>query len=371
MVQPNMPALSSVRSSERNCEELPVETLLLRARDSIYDEELYHELHREARNLTNQGVRSNDGMVSIPYDHNKRIEIDLLSCLPDECVESESNTCAGIAISLRILLSHAHRQNLRRRSQPPPPVREGKIPRPTYAIITPVLEHLQHDLQVKSTVQLLSDLRATCMRAGFDLRFHNPTPPYGLENLAAEAAPSDFHATEGLINQLTKLRQSTIVILLPTGLTELQVGMQTSLQPHLCGTGYQCTIVSSALESYISRMPSTIQFPSFAALEGHVLHLLQLDIVGLVASRQDGINGWTIVSPHDGQASRANRNTERSDRIWITVQRNSIRLKWKRGHKRRNDEGTVKWDSRTPTAVDADNSPSLIATIDDIFGDGI
>lgn len=366
MVQQQMQIMSSITSSEPSCEEVPVEALLLRARNSIYDEELFHELHREARNLTNQGVRSNDGKVSIPYESDKQIEIDLLPSIQGESFQPDNNTCAGIATSLRILLSHAHRQNLRRRVQPPLPMQEGKTPRPTYAILTPVLEHMQHDVQLKSIVHLLQNLREICLKVGFELRIHQLTNHYGLVNLEAEAIQDEFHATEVLINKLTKPRHSAIAVYLPSGLTELKVEIQTSLLPHICGTAYQCTIMSSVPESFISRMQPVVQFSSFAALEDHVLHVLKLDLVAHLAAQPSVENGWTIVSPHDAQLSRINKSTKQSDRIRISLQRNSICLNWKRGLKRRINEGTAKWDNTTTTAHKQQDQ-GLFATIEAVF----
>lgn len=365
LTRQKVPISSSVKSSERTSEEMPVETLLLQARNSIYDEELYHELHREARNLTNQGVQSSDGKISIPYEDGKHIEIDLMPSTHDGDLQHENNICAGIAISLRVLLSHAHRQNLRRRVQPPPPMREGKTPRPTYAILMPVLEHVQHDLQLKTTTRLLDDLRDLCLKIGFHLRFHQAINVYDLEDLEVH---DDLHATEILINKLTKPRHSSIVISLPTGLTEIKVEIQTSLQPHVCGTAYQCTIITSAPESFIARMQSVIQFSFFDALKDHILHLLKLDIVGLLASQPSPEKGWTVVSPHDGHLSRVHRSPEQTDNIYILVQKKSFQLQWKRSQRKRKDEGTVRWDSATK-AANGEQNRSFIATIEDIFGD--
>lgn len=363
LVRQQMPISSFVKNSERTCEEVPTETLLLRARNSVYDEELYHELHREARNLTNQGVRSIDGKISIPYEHDQRIEIDLVPCTQDGDLQPEDNICAGIAISLRVLLSHAHRQNLRRRVQPPPPIREGKTPRPTYAILTPVLEHVQHDLQLKWITHLLEDLRNICLKVGFHFRFHQATNLCGLGDLEVQAIHDDLHATEILITKLTKPRHSSFVVHLPTGPTEIKVEIQTSLQSQISGTAYQCTIISSASESFIARMQPVIQFSSFAALEDHILHLLKLDMVALLASQADAEDRWTVVSPHDAQLSRVKRSCERSEKIWISVEKSSIRLHWKRSQRKRNDEGTVKWDSTR------DQNRGLFAMIKEIFGD--
>ena len=360
--------MSSVKGSERTSEEVPVETRLLQARNSIYDEELYYELHREARNLTNQGVQSIDGKVSIPYEDDTYIEIDLMPSTYDEDLQTEKNICAAIAISLRVLLSHSHRQNLRRRVQPPAPMREGKTPRPTYAILTPVLEHVQHDLQLKAINRLLEDLRDLCLKAGFPFRFHHASNFYGLDDLEVPAIHDDLHATEILINKLTKPRHSSIVVGLPTGLAEIKVEIQTSLQPHVCGTAYQCTVLTSVPESFIARMQPVIQFSFFDDLQNHILHLLTLDIVGLLASQPGAEKGWTIVSAHDGQLSRVRRSPEQTDKICISVQKKSIGLHWKRCQRKRNDEGTVRWDSGT-MAANGEQNRSFSATIEEIFGD--
>lgn len=365
LVRQQMQILSSVKISERACEEVPVETRLLRARNSIYDEELYHELHREARNLTDW-VRSVDGKISIPYEHDQEFEIDLLPFPPDGDLQPEDNMCAGIAISLRVLLSHAHRQNLRRRVQPPPAMREGKIARPTYAILAPVLEHVQHDLQLQSITRLLCDLRNICLQAGFDMRFHQAVNHYGLEDLEVAATDEDLHATESLINKITKPRHSSVVVRLPTGHTEIKVEIQSSLQPQVSGTAYQCSIISSDPESFVARMQPVIRFSFSAALEAHILHLLQLDIFALVASQARAENGWTDVSPHEGQLSRGNRGSERSDKIAISVQKSFIRLNWKICQRKRNDEGTKKWD-RTTMMADGEQGRSLLATMEEIL----
>lgn len=106
-----------------------VEKEICSARDSIFDEELHHEIHREARNLVNQGVRCVDNSVLIPFETDKQIEIDLVPTKDSasEDIYNSSSVVANIAASLRILLSYAHRQSLRNRSEKPPPLREFRF----------------------------------------------------------------------------------------------------------------------------------------------------------------------------------------------------------------------------------------------------
>jgi hypothetical protein len=44
----------------------PVEDLIVQARNAIFEEELFHELAREARTLTNRGVRTRDATIMLP-----------------------------------------------------------------------------------------------------------------------------------------------------------------------------------------------------------------------------------------------------------------------------------------------------------------
>ncbi|KAL9125354.1 MAG: hypothetical protein Q9175_008090, partial [Cornicularia normoerica] len=136
ILQQGKPIASSTKDSKGTSEDHSVTQEILQARNSIFDEELHLELHREARNLVNQGVRCNGGRVLLPYEKDKQLEIDLVS-LEDEDVEApagDGTIADAIVLSVRILLSHAHRQNLHRRSQIPPPLRETKPARPTYAL---------------------------------------------------------------------------------------------------------------------------------------------------------------------------------------------------------------------------------------------
>ena len=118
---------------------------ILQARDSIFDEELHLEIHREARNLLNQDVRCKGSKVLVPFEQDKQIELDLVDA---EQKASEPQTGSHVAadsilIVLRLLLCQAHRQNLQNRSQVPPPLRgEGSRPRPVYSILKPIMATL-------------------------------------------------------------------------------------------------------------------------------------------------------------------------------------------------------------------------------------
>ena len=55
-----------------------VEVELIKARDSLFDEELYHELTKEARVMSNSGVVITETDIEVPLAHGSRVLIDLV-----------------------------------------------------------------------------------------------------------------------------------------------------------------------------------------------------------------------------------------------------------------------------------------------------
>ena len=350
-------------------DDAPVETLIMDARNSIFDEELHHELHREARSYATHGIRCIDDRILLPYIHEKEIEIDLLSSTKDEAsieVDHSDNFVAeSIAISLRILLSHAHRQNLRRRTLAPPQITGNKTPRPMYTILRPIVENLQHRAIIKSLQTFLNQVTQTLLAAGLNLGIDKPTSPYYLKSLTTTS--TSISVTEGFIHALTTPLQSSITIRLPSGLTTIKLEVHTSLQQPFSGTNLQSSILSSQSGSPLATIPELTQSISVAALEDHVLHVVQLDILSLLASSRDIGDTWTIVAAHAGELGRANRSTGFSDRIFISLGKDYLDSHWQRRGQGLNLVGTQKWQASTWERSNDRKARGLLATIREAF----
>lgn len=340
---------------------MPTVKLLLQARDSLHDEELHQELHREARNYTNQGVRSVDSKILIPYEVDKEIEIDLVSTMDEESHETEGVICKSIALSLRILLSNAHHQNLRQRSQIPPPLKEGKIPRPVYAILRPILENLQHNLQVQQTKGFFDRLSNILSKAHLVLAVKESKSNYYFINQSTNPNQEHLSATENLVRSLTAPLESSIMVFLPTQLTSLKIEIQTGLQPPFFGTEYRCTIIDSAPDSLIAKMPATTRFYYLESLENHVLHLIELDLVLLLLSNQGIGKEWSSTSQYTCQLSRRMKMAEASHKLNISIRKAHLRLNWQRRGSKLKAEGTETWDSSSM------NDKGLVETILGVF----
>ena len=354
------PTGSSGQAPESAVGDVPVEKLLLNARNSIFDEELHHELHREARNYANQGVQCVDDKILLPYADGQQIEIDLLSPTCEEaslCNDNsalENTVATGTAIALRVLLSHAHRQNLRRRSQAPPPIAEKQTPRPVYTVLRPIVENLQHRSASSSLSQVLTRLVKILKAAGLTIKVDNPTSPYKSHQMLLKGNNSSVSMTEDFIDALTIPLQSSYRVHLPTALTVIKIDIHTSLQPPFSGTSFQLTSLSSVPGSKITTMPPSLYSSSFTDVEGHLLHHMQLDILSLIASNPDPKGKWTIGAAHAGRMTRRNKARDSLDQITVTLVQDHLSLFWQR-HGPPKLKGWKRWDSSGQGFVDEDN----------------
>lgn len=344
---------SSGKLQEKASDDTPVERLILKARNSIFDEELHYELHREARNYANQGIRCVGDKILLPYENGKQIEIDLLSSIDEELPPYSEDLVSSIfAMSLRILLSHAHRQNLRRRSQRPPVIKEGETPQPVYSILRPIVENLQHRSASQQLKQFLDRLSETLSSAALSLKIELPITPYTLPSRTSSAAVS---STEALISSLTVPLRSTFTVHLPSSNTIINLETITSI-PLISGTRLQSSVLVSSPGSNIST--SAITTSSFLQLKDNFLNLVQWDILDYLVSRDEG---WKITAPHAGQIERSRVGVQ--ERIVLKLEEDSLRMDWARvGNVGRNRQvGRIGW------GVGADNTSGLLDAVEGCF----
>lgn len=329
ILQQGKPIASSAIGGRGTTEDDSVTKEILEARNSIFDEELHHEIHREARDLVNQSVRCIGGRVLLPYENDKQIEVDLVS-LEDEDLETRagdnSTTADAIALSLRIFLSHAHRQNLRRRSQLPPPLREIKPRRPTYALLRPVLAHLQHQSQVASLRHFLEKLHKILSAAGLPFSFNPPTSPH---NFTASSTKSDNpkqSVVENLLQSLTSPLHSKTTLHLPTAPTTAVIDTHTTLFPPHHSTTYTLTIHASSPSTILAAFPTPTHLETISALTEHILQMLTLSILQHTVS---AFPTWHAPSTlHGATLSRTKEKNQSAEKASMSLTRESLSLKW-------------------------------------------
>ncbi|KAI9786758.1 MAG: RNA polymerase II mediator complex subunit [Peltula sp. TS41687] len=292
-----------------------VEDLILQARNSIYEEELYHESSREARILTNQGVRIHDSTIvcTLP-DQQQQILIDLIplknpndeastslssssSSAQASNTHNNNNTLAqAIALALRLLLSQAHRQTHHRRTQPPPPLTDRKRPAQAYSLLRPVLTYLHHEHTTRRLGRnlnaLLSPLHLANLPASLTLdlpppKDHQPTPAAAetLLSTLPSSIPKDNNNTDGGLSSLFHLS------LPPHHQTTLTLRIHTRLYPPVLGTEYVVTSTSTSTNTNTMRFTTpeeTLRYIAYCTVAA-----LVDEIVSSGGNNDDGRDGDT------------------------------------------------------------------------------
>ena len=316
-----------------------MEKEILNARNSIFDEELHHEIHREARNLINQGVRCVGTSVLIPFETDKQIEIDLVTpeSSASEDIIGSSPVVDTVATSLHILLSYAHRQSLQNRSQKPPPLRESRNPRPLYALLKPVIEYFQHRSHVQSMQTFLEQLRKTLAVAGLDLA----TETFESFQDLAVATNKPYNSTiETLLQRLTSSPHSTTTLHLPDGATNVRIDIHTALHPPTLGSSFHVSNNNILPMTPIAQLPPSAQYSSLAPLESYITHTTCLSILQYLLSQ---FSTWRGFSPCSNSIMRNRPGSRDREIVSVVLDKGQLGLTWQRIG-RLNDQGTWTWD---------------------------
>ena len=328
-VQKNAEILSTsrVRKARFDNDE-SIESSILQARNDIFDEELFHELHREARSLTNRGVRCVGDMIILPMEDEKQIAIELVNIGGIEPEDQEKRSpgfdlAEVIAIASRILLTHAHRESLNRRSQPPPPLTERRAQRPLYPILRPILVHLQYRSALTDLEYFLSRLGTVLAKAKLSWTWDNSSSAQDTMKTLSPTLQPNQPFVEGLIKSLHTPLQGSIALSLPSTSSRLTIQTRT----HAMGTEYKVDVSASNANSPLSIISQESHFSSISNVEDHIRHLLSLDLVSLIETSPDSGN-WIIASPHTGQLRIDRVSDGRGHILELSMDGEALKLQW-------------------------------------------
>ncbi|KAH8689974.1 putative RNA polymerase II mediator complex component SRB4 [Talaromyces proteolyticus] len=331
-----------------------IEKTILQARDTLFEEELFHELNREARALSSSGVTTHRNLIEFEYDEGEHILLDLvdLADIPKETEPTEPTAqCGAIAEatahSLRILLSYAHRQNLRRRTQFPPPLTNQKRPTPQYQLLRPILSYLQHDAHVRSLQEFLYDIYQVLKAAGLpseytgsafsSLKFNTKPQHQHLQLPAVETLVSQFlEPLESRFSGTMANQSSTFNIRIHTNTgTETNPNQRLATTTSTIGTEYELSI---RLPNFpYTQPPSRIGVKK--EVESFLLHLLTLDLTTYFTSISPQNTtpsnpplslSWESPFPHHGEVIGVKPNDETnraSKQLWIEIKRDALILR--------------------------------------------
>lgn len=169
-------------------EETTLAARIRYARDSLYDEEVYHEMVRESRTLASLGIHMVGSSIHLDsqsnLDDNLDISFDLVKLdegqeLQFDPSSSQDRLAQATVLTARLLLSQAHRNRLKKRSEVPPPMSDKRTDsKPLIPILRPLLSFVMHQRTIErlnsylhETARILrtAKLEVNLRPAGFSL----------------------------------------------------------------------------------------------------------------------------------------------------------------------------------------------------------
>ena len=293
-----------------------IEHRILQARDSVFEEELFHELVREARSMASSGVTTRQNLIQIPASGDTEILLDLVDA-DDENIDSEQGDSAtatdklladGLAHSIRILLTFAHRQNLHRRTQSPPPLTSKKRTTPEYHLLRPALAYFQHHIQLRSLESFLKDIFAVLRASGLDVPELDTKT---FVNSALQFPPTSLASVEAFIQKLLVPIESVFRGKLVTAHSSFKVTIRTNLSAPPFGTIYDVSFDFPSVDD----LKSPGRVTTKEEVEAAVTHILLLDILSQITSKSladqsspDGSKSWEAIYPHHGELRLSGSN---------------------------------------------------------------
>jgi mediator of RNA polymerase II transcription subunit 17 len=314
-------------------DEQTIESRILQARDTLYEEELFHELVREARATASYGVTTRQNLIRIPASDTLEILLDLVDVdepdlQSDQDISKDGSRIAeGLSHTIRILLSYAHRQNLRRRTLLPLPLTSRKRSIPEHQLFRPALAYTQHMSHVLWLQSFLKAIFGVLQSAALDI------PPYTNHVFSTKWAPNPSAPTvEAVVERFLTPFESTFSGKLLTPRGSFSITIRTSLSSPPFGTSFD---VSCSMPNYPdNKSPGRLVLRE--EVEAAITHLFLLDVVFTASSaglaqpkpekNSQENHAWEAIYPQHGELVLSSSNLENHRKIKIALSRHELSL---------------------------------------------
>lgn len=324
-----------------------VDRLMTIARDSLFEEELFFEVLREARILLSYDVKVKGSTVIIPLrsresQHGRDGE-DFKSYISVELVSSEQAVSANqqllsdtlsqsIALGLRLFLCFAHRNILWTRSQPPPPLTDRPRRSAPLPLLRPLINHLKHFLSVDALTALLRAvsriLTGAGLRAKFTLDYESSliqmADSIKTVKSADSAAGNTLHTLISPLNAIAKLQlPSSTDVTAPRAITIL---IRTHAAPPTYGSQFAVQYPRLLTTDLHAGGPDrgTVLFDSFGELETYICFLLSLDVARHILAPLNR-HGWVLDARWPALSKRRD-NRPFEERVTVQLSRSRLDL---------------------------------------------
>jgi mediator of RNA polymerase II transcription subunit 17 len=179
--------------------DAPLQDRAKEARDTVFAQELWHEINREIRADLVSLVRVEESTATYDLDPTRTVCVQLVTLGEEEEATAEDPApqdamANELCLILGLLLSNAHRANELKRSGPG----INKAASPPYSILRPLIAHYKYDQSVQKCAESLSALVSVLRSAGLAASLTMQEPP--LSPPAGNTTP----ASTSLANLLVK-----------------------------------------------------------------------------------------------------------------------------------------------------------------------
>ncbi|KAJ5771420.1 uncharacterized protein N7511_003471 [Penicillium nucicola] len=304
------------KSTSPTNDEQTIESRILQARDTLYEEELFHELVREARATASYGVTTRQNLIRIPVSDNLEILLDLVDMDENEpqseqdISQNGTRIAEGLSHTIHILLAYAHRQNLHRRTLLPLPLTPKKRSVPEHQLFRPALAYIQHMSHVLWLQTFLKDIFGVLHSAALEI------PAYVQHVFSTRMAQTSAPSVEAVVERFLAPFESTFSGKLLTARGSFSITIRTN--------------ISSPRSS-----PGRLSLRE--DVEAAITHLLLLDVVFTTSSnglsppkpeqdlKEDCV--WDAVYPQHGELVLSSSNPEKHKKIKIALTRHELSLR--------------------------------------------
>ncbi|TKA77858.1 hypothetical protein B0A55_05159 [Friedmanniomyces simplex] len=284
--------------------EVMLEARIRHARDSLFDEELYHEILRESRGQASLGVSTRGNGIVFKADstespHAAEVVLELVALDegPDEAGGAREGDAMAQAVALaaRMLLSQAHREKVNKRSAVPPPLSERKDERSSLPILRPIMAFILHKAAIDQVNGYLASIASLLSAASIE-RHDRPAAFTFTQEMEAGGV-------DDLISML--MQRWTSEASLGIGSKQLTMRLETTLSQAF-GTQYTLTTPDDRVTRFSTQ--EELRAACDAAIDSELAHNLKR---GADGDWRCNIREALLVMPDEEQGK------ERS--VWITL----------------------------------------------------
>ncbi|KAF3908720.1 hypothetical protein ABW20_dc0107084 [Dactylellina cionopaga] len=293
---------------------LGITSMIHTARNYAYEHELFLEIAREARTLANLGFRNTDEAITFELGEGSSVVIDMTSNadLSSEASSTAHDSLAqGLSMALHLLLSHAHRQNLKRRRLPPPLLTNRAPVSPPLFLIRPIASHLRHQGSTDEFNKLASKLVSYAESA--DIRSHIMLER--CHNCLSKSIDNVDSAVDSLLGFL----ETKTTIVFPAS-WKIVVLIQTLLGPSIFGTRF---VVQTAHDGSCATLMGNNMFSSQTEVQRYLQWCLERSVINHIRNNHDE---WAQVAMSNEMTQVGEQSQYK--RVRVEVEKDYLAIRW-------------------------------------------